>query len=157
MSDSLSIEVTGVNELRQQLIELAKSVQADKVEPLLLEGAKTIRDTAKTSAPVGPTGNLKKALVAKLLAPISFGQPRTALAGYDRKKAPHAWLVEFGSPGRYKKKDSPGSARFRYKKGRYFGPMPANPVLRRAWDSTKNGVLGHIIDGLKQLIEKSVK
>jgi HK97 gp10 family phage protein len=149
MADSLTIEITGVNELRDKIVALAQSVEANKVEPLLLTGAKTVRDTAISHAPVGPTGNLKKAIIAKMLKPFGMGKIASALAGVDRKKAPHAYLVEFGSPGRYGKKGS--------YKGRYFGPMPAQPFMRPAWDSTKDRVLGRIVDGLKKLIEESVK
>ena len=148
-TDSISISVEGIAELQAEMRKLGDSVAADKVEPLLMEGAQTVRDTAKLAAPVGPTGNLKKSLVAKFLPSIAFDKPRSALAGFDRKKAPHAWLVEFGSPGRYAKKG-------KYK-GRYFGPMPANPIMRNAWDSTKDWVLSSIVHGLKKLVEENVK
>ena len=149
MSDGISISVEGIDELKAEMRKLAKSVAAEKVEPLLLEGAQTVRDTAKLNAPVGPTGNLKKSLVAKYLASLGVGKPRSALAGFDRRKAPHAWMVEFGSPGRYAKKG-------KYK-GRYYGQMPANPVMRNAWDSSKDWVLSRIIHELWKLIEESVK
>ena len=149
MVDGISISVQGIEELKAEMRKLAQSVPPEKVEPLLIEGAQTIRDTAKLAAPGGPTGNLKKSLIAKFLPSSSFGQPRTALAGFDRRKAPHAWLVEFGSPGRYAKKGK--------HPGKYSGPMPANPVMRNAWDSTKDWVLSRIIHGLDLLIGDSVK
>jgi HK97 gp10 family phage protein len=146
MADEITLDITGTDELQQQLKALGESVRPDRVEPLLLEGAKTVRDTAINLAPVGPTGNLKKSPVAKMLPSREFGKPGKAIAALDRKKAPHAWLVEFGSHGERISK-----------RGKSSGVMPANPFFRNAWDSTKDWVLGHIIEGLKDLIEGSVK
>ena len=149
MADSISISVEGIAELQAEMRKLGEADPAEKVEPLLMEGAKTIRDTAKLAAPVGPTGNLKKSLVAKFLPAVTFNGPRAAGAGFDRKKAPHAWLVEFGSPMRIAKKGK--------HPGRSSGPMPANPIMRNAWDSTKDWVLSVIVHGLQKLVEESAK
>lgn len=139
----MNIKLEGKGELQQTILQLAKSVQADKVEPILMDAAKMVKNEIKTRVPV-KTGALKKAITAKKMKRRDLYKPAPAIAAIDRKKAPHAHLVEYGSPGRYAKRGK--------NKGRYFGAMPARPFLRPAWDASRDRALNQIKDGLEKQI-----
>jgi hypothetical protein len=62
-----SIEIEGLDELNENIKKLIKSVDPDKVEPILLKASDKIAGTIRSLAPVGPTGNLKKSIVSKVL------------------------------------------------------------------------------------------
>jgi len=132
------------------LRDLAKALPNDKMEPIMMEGAKVIAADARRRAPMGPTGNLKKSIITKFLKQIK-NYPRTAMAAVNQRKAPHAHLVEFGSPGRYKKKNKAGAKRH-YPMGTYFGPMPAHPFWRPAIDTNWKRVETDIINKLWNII-----
>lgn len=136
----MDMRIEGMADLEKQLKDLEKSLNPDKVEPILLDGAKDLAAAMKANAPKGPTGNLKKSIKAKLLKQYA-GHP-AAGAGVDRKKAPHAHLVEYGTAQRHQKS------------GKSTGTMPSKPFLRPAWDANKERITGNIIDGLKGLIDK---
>lgn len=136
-------QIEGLEDLDRQLISLIKSMDPDIVEPILLAGAKTIAKAAKTAAPLGPTGNLRKSIYAKTLVRrggtgdiFGFGEGQAApgFAGVNYRKAPHAHLVEFGTR-----------------------KMSARPFLRPTWDTNKEPVKRQIIDDLKSVIDKAVK
>jgi HK97 gp10 family phage protein len=143
----MTVEVIGAAEFHQTMLALAKSLPNDKVEPVMMEGAKVIADAAKANAPQGLTGNLKKGIRAKFLKPISL-QPRSAVAVSNAR---HAYLVEYGSPGRFKKKTGKGVDHPR-KMGASSGPMPANPYFRRAVDSNKGRIQNQVIGKLWDMI-----
>ena len=142
--NDFTVEIMGKEEFANTLRELAKCLPNNKVEPIMMEGAKIVADAAKSNAPKGPTGNLKKGIRAKFLRQIS-NYPRSAAAVSN---APHAYLVEYGSPGRYKKKAGKGVR----KMGSSSGPMPANPYFRNAVDTNKGRVQNQIINKLWDLI-----
>jgi HK97 gp10 family phage protein len=131
----VSVELIGDQELFKMLRDLAKCLPNEKVEPLMMEGAKVVAAAAKAKAPV-VTGNLKKGIKAKLLKPIS-GKPRSAAAVSN---APHAYLVEYGSGPRTQKN------------GRYTGRMPANPYFRPAVDAHYRSVTESTVSKLWQMI-----
>ena len=57
-----------------------------------------------------------------------------AIAAVDRKIAPHAWIIEFGS-----------------------SRAPAHPYLRPAIDAHANKVIGNIKNETKKLVEGAAK
>ena len=132
MSDNISIEVQGVDELEAQLKEMIKQFDPDKVEPIIYDGAQVIAKAAKNNAPRGPTGNLKKGIVAKQLNRIG-NNPRSALAGINYRRAPHAGLVEYGT-----KKARP------------------HPFFRPAVDANWNKVINDITNKLQSLVERAL-
>ncbi|AQU06105.1 HK97-gp10 family putative phage morphogenesis protein [Dehalococcoides mccartyi] len=144
----MQIKLEGQAELQQTILKLSKSVQSDKVEPILFDAAKMVKTEIKSRVPID-TGRLKKAVIAKKLKRRDNYKPAPSIAGIDRKKAPHAHIVEFGSAGRYAKKGK--------HKGRYFGPMPAKPYFRPAWDTTRDKALNQIKTGLEKQIESVAK
>lgn len=139
-----TIEIQGKEEFEKTLLALAKALPNDKVEPVMLEGAKVVAATAKAKAPKGPTGNLKKGVKAKLLRQVS-NYPRSAAAAVDRKIAPHAYIIEYGTKPRYQKS------------GRYTGSGPARPFFRPAVDTNKGRIQEEVITKLGNLIDSAMK
>lgn len=150
------VYLEGMEELKSQLEKLMKQLEADKVEPILLEGAEILAAAERSLAPRGPTGNLARGYHATLLKRLG-GMP-AAGAGPDYRINPHAHLVEFGTAARRVKKKK---VMYDDKTGTFFGtevaPMPAHPVVRPAWDSNKNRILQTVIGGLKRLVEAVAK
>ena len=95
--DSVTFEIEGMKDLNATIDRLIKGLHPDKVEPELKKGAEIIAKEVRKNAPVGPTGNLKKAVKLKKLK--RWGGPAPYIVAIDRKKAPHAWLVTHGSSG----------------------------------------------------------
>ncbi len=140
----ISLEIKGNEEFAKTLLALAKALPNDKVEPVMMEGAKVIRDAVKAKAPLGPTGHLKKAVKAKQLKQIS-NYPRSAAAAVDRKVAPHAYIIEYGTKPRHQKS------------GRYTGSGPARPFFRPAVDANREPVYQRIRDKLLNTIVEAAR
>lgn len=136
-------EVTGFDELTKALEKLAKSVDKSEQEKIIKGSIKDVADRIRSNAPIGPSKNLKRSVVEKMM-PRSDRFPTIGIAAIDRKIAPHAHLVEFGSAPRYQKKT-----------GRYVGEMPPNPFIRRSWDQSKSNVLNNIENELKNAVNKA--
>ena len=136
MSDVLSVEIQGKKEFEATLRNLVKALPAEKVEPVMLAGAKVIAQDIRRRA----IGNIKKAVVAKLLKKIG-NWPRSAMAAINNRKAPEAHLIEFGTSRRYQKTT-----------GRYTGIGPAKPFFRPAVDSNFQRVYRDIRDKLLDMV-----
>ncbi len=152
MADMFTVEVLGADAFREILLELAKSLPNEAVEPVLMEGAKIVASAAKINAPQGETGNLKKGIKTKFLRQIS-NYPRSAAAVSNAR---HAYLVEYGSPGRFKKRTGKDVIHPR-KMGASSGPMPAHPFFRPAVDTNLARVQDLVITKLCDLIEKKIR
>jgi len=120
------------------------------VEPILNKGARMITQAAKPNAPVGPTGNLKRAVRTKKLKRY-FGHPAPSISAIDRKKAPHAHLVHEGTGERI------GGAKSKRYRGKHFGKMPANPFFKKAWDENRSKVLDYITKEVAKEVNNSVR
>ena len=149
----MAAKLEGLKELDAQLQQLIKSVEPDKVEPILQQAGQMIVDAGKPVTPYDPGRekgkHLRDAWVTRLMPRRKSTNPAPAIAAIDWKIAPHAHLVEKGSPGRIAKKG-------KYP-GRYYGPMPAHPFFRPTWDKMKRPVKNHIIDKLRDNINQAVK
>jgi len=91
-----TVRIEGVDSLKAQLARLADSLSDRAISPDLLDQAQKVADRARSKAPLGPTGNLKRSIHAKMM-PAKGGYPPVAIAAVDRKIAPHGHLVEFGT------------------------------------------------------------
>ena len=136
------VEIQGQAEFARTLLALAKCLPNEKVEPVLMEGAKVVAADAKRQAPKGPTSNLKKGIKAKKLKQIG-AYPRSAAAVSN---APHDHFVEYGTAPRTQKKT-----------GRYTGAMPAQPFFRPAIDTNKGRIQNEVITKLGQMIDGAMK
>jgi len=122
----------GLLETVNALDKVSNSLKGKVMGKILLKQAEIIAEDARNRAPLGPTGNLKRSLHAELL-PEKTRFPTVAIAAVDRKIAPHAHLIEFGT-----------------------SKMSARPFFRPAVDAHANKVISNIKDGAKKLVEKSV-
>lgn len=134
----LTVRLDGLRELEARVQELRDSLDPDKVEPILLEGARIIANRMREKAPVGPTGSLRASIVARQLKRLGKG-PAPAVAAVDRKIAPHAHLVEYGH------KTPEG------------GRVPAHPFFRPAVDETEGAAARHVMQKLDELLDKAVR
>jgi len=137
----MNVECIGAEEFYKTMKALTKSLPNEKVEPVMMEGAKIVADSAKARAP-RVTGNLAKGIKAKYLKQISMN-PRAAAAVSN---APHDHLVEYGTVARVQKKT-----------GRATGVMPAHPFFRPAIDANLGRVQNQIINKLWQMVMGACK
>ena len=135
MADYMTVKMEGLDELAKGLEKLIKGLHPDDVEPILNQGAKIIAESMKDKIK-DKTGTLKKAVKVKKLKRLG-ARPAPSIAAIDRKKAPHAGLVEFGHGGPR--------------------PAPPHPFFRPAVDENENKVYKHVEDGIKTLVEKAIK
>lgn len=84
-----ALKIEGLNSLKKGIENLEKTVEKAAGDSAF-KSAEEIRDRIQSKAPLGPTGNLKRSPVARRYGGVS-------IAGIDRKIAPHAHLVEFGT------------------------------------------------------------
>jgi HK97 gp10 family phage protein len=123
----------GLDEALRRVTSLKKSLEPEKVEAVLMKGARVVKNEVHTRAPEGPTGRLKKAVKAKKGRRNGRVVTR-ALAAVDRKIAPHADLVERGT-------------RF----------APAKPYFRPGVVASHDRASDVVDSGLKQLLERGGK
>ena len=147
--------IQGMEQLKANSEKIAKEARKAASESVMRQ-AEMVRDAIRERAPQGPTGNLKRAAIAKMM-PEKGGYPPIAIAGIDRRKAPHAALVEFGGHDvRRPKKSKVLVSRY----GEFFGievaPMPARPFFRPAVDETKEKVKENLKNDIKRGIESAV-
>lgn len=154
----VKIDVKGLKELEKRIREISKEVGPDKVEPVLMKAGRDLAKEIRRNAPVGPTGNLKRSIKTKKLKRIG-NTPATVITAVDRKIAPHAHLVEFGTQG----PRVPKKAKVMYDKeekkfyGKEVGPMPANPFFRRTVDTQMPRIAKQVLRDLEGLVKEAFK
>ena len=127
---SASMKLEGVANLAAKIDLMVKAAERDRVIPIAKESAKMLVDEIKSRAPKGPTGNLKRSPKVKVMK----GYPPLVLAAIDRKIAPHAHLLEFGTV-----------------------KMSPHPFFRPAIDAKGDAALKHLHDGIGKNITKAAK
>ena len=144
----IKIKLNGLNELSANLEKIAKGLSPDVVEDILYAGAEVFVAAAKAKVPK-KTGKLRDAIIAKKLA-RQGNKPAPVLYTIDRKKAPAAYLVEFGSSGKVR------IAKRGKFKGKSYGVMPKRPYFRPALDENADRVGQMITERLKAAVEGAV-
>ena len=129
---SLTFKIEGLELFHSKMAKLGNSLNRDGVEPQVLKIAKEIAEDARNRAPRGPTGRLKRSLHARMLK-YHEGAPMIAIAAVDRKIAPHAHFIEFGT-----------------------SKMSARPFFRPAVDSHMSKAKSDLINVLKKKITGAV-
>ena len=129
MNDATKLE--GQEELNRKLGKMSESVGYKNMENILMGSAVEFKEALIAKAPVGPTGNLKRSPIAKAM---KKSRVPVVIAGIDRKIAPHAHLVEFGTV-----------------------KMPAKPFFRPTWDGMRKKVNEDIAKKSGKAIEGSIK
>lgn len=125
-------EINGMDVFEKNTEKLADSISHKNMGGSLFKRAEMLRDRIRDKAPLGPTGNLKRSPMAKLM-PERRNFPAVAIAGIDRVIAPHAHLIEFGT-----------------------SRAPAYPFLRPAVDEMKESILKGVEADAKKKIEGAV-
>uniref|UniRef100_A0A6H1ZKA6 Putative tail protein n=1 Tax=viral metagenome TaxID=1070528 RepID=A0A6H1ZKA6_9ZZZZ len=90
-----NLKIEGLDKLKSSLELLEKRVDGAR-EATLMAQAKRIKNRIIEKAPRGPTGNLKRSPVVKRM-PQARNYPAIVIVAIDRKIAPHAHFVEFGT------------------------------------------------------------
>lgn len=122
----LSFKLEGMSRLSSQLDKVAGSLNFSALHKSYLRKAQIIADDAKGRAPMR-TGQLKSSIHAKELEHV-------VIAAVDRKKAPHAGLVEFGT-----------------------SRTAAHPYFRPAVEAHSDEIAKGIKKDLKQAVERAAK
>ena len=125
------VKLEGVPELEGKLQKIANNLHGEKVSREFMPIAEMVRDHIKSGIPRGTSGNLARSVVAKALDPRKF--VAVVIAAIDRKIAPHAHLLEFGT-----------------------SRMSAQPFFRPGWDSIKGRVEDMVKKKLKHNVEKVI-
>lgn len=142
------IEVLGLQESLRAFDSAKEAFGVTPLKECLLPIAERIRDHAKTLVPLGrkPGPSLRRRIKAvlnpgrstpehlKLAIFAVRGKPDlpSVIVGVDRKRAPHAHLVEFGHGGPH--------------------PAPAHPYLRPAFDAVKRAAVAMVGKEIKDRI-----
>lgn len=148
---------------------MVEGLEKPEAYRVFLVAARKVRDRAKANVPRGPTGNLRKAIIARP-GRRRKDYPPAAVALVNLFKgavrAPHGHLVHDGT-----KQRRPKRGRFlKFADNRNFGlkgwktgdmvfvrmarPMPANPFFRRAVESAGPMALDAATRELQRLLEK---
>ena len=138
-----TFRIEGLEELQKNLDTLSKAASKAVLRNAVKAALKPMRDAAKANAPQGSTGNLAKGIV--ITTSLRKSQRRgfrdrsavEAFVGPNPKVSPHAHLVEWGTGPRTLKKPRMTTLGGRPVFITHTGQMPANPYMRRAYDSTK--------------------
>jgi HK97 gp10 family phage protein len=146
-------ELIGQKDLLGKLKKLETKAAAVILKKALRKAGGKIRSQAKMDAPVD-SGNLRRSI--KVFADKGRGSKNGALirVGADRKIAPHAHLVEFGTEERVLKKPrtinvqtSSGSSFF---EATHTGKMPANPFFQGAYDKSQGRAVETFTNEMKR-------
>jgi len=142
----VDIEVQGLSELERRLLQLGATVAEKELHTALMGASLPTFRMARRGAP----GSIKRAIKRKrhrsartrrlgLRGISATGRSAAGISVFvDKRKAPHAHLVEFGTQRRFTKGQSRRDARRgitrRYPAGVHRGVMPANPFMMKAWE-----------------------
>ncbi|MEB2775230.1 HK97-gp10 family putative phage morphogenesis protein [Algoriphagus sp. D3-2-R+10] len=154
--NNFDIDLRGEKELIAQLKKLNNKMAVTEIKKALRKAGHKIKTAVKSEAPIGESGELKKSI--KVFADGSYGSKNGALirVGADRKIAPHAHLVEFGTEERELNKPNT----IRLASGEYFrithtGKMPANNFFERGYESSKNEAIDIFTNEIKKVINSA--
>jgi len=127
---SQQVKLEGMAKLMALFATSSRTIGGEKSSKILLKGAKLIKNRARQLAPQGPTGNLKRGIVAKRFKSEIPGKPG-AFVATDYRIAPHAHFIEYGTV-----------------------KSPARPFLRPALDNSQAEVMTIIAKGISNEMEK---
>ena len=132
----VNVKIEGMAELDRKMKKLADKVGADTTEKILFSAAELVTAEVQTRVNGIPkvTGNLSRSPVTKMIGRQKAGEPRPSISAIDRKVAPHAGLVEFGT-----------------------SRMSARPYFRPAWDGKRGAALEHIKKELAKAVREGTR
>ena len=128
-----SIKIEGVEEVRLAIDKFSKEIK-DRLQPALHKGAEIVaqKATSNIERKTKPkTGRLARSMVVKDM-PYNDFMPLVSIVAVDRKVAPHAHLIEFGTT-----------------------KMSARPFLRPAYQSSHKEVKELVESAIKEVVNKA--
>lgn len=176
--------VEGVDALQKQLGQLKALIDGPELGKVALQAASIMGREARRRAPRGPTNNLaaavnwfrgKRATKHGAIAVVKVRTPKKG-AKFASGTAPHAYLVEYGTPGRRTQKRggvmriplsklgarAVGNPRrsgrvkvsgsFGFAFARSIAAMPASHFFRDAVQATIERAQSAMVDGARKLI-----
>ncbi len=161
MVNSASFEVEGLDELEQQLLRLERSVGRKILKSALSTAGTNIVKAAKKNAPKR-TGQLEKAIFkstsrvggVRYIRGPEAAQTTIGIKRYGARGAPHAYLQEFGTRERFRRRRRNEIDRttetYRISTGRVKGSF----FMRRAWRQ-EGGV--HAINRFKKSLQRRIR
>lgn len=150
----VKFEIENLEDLDKAIGRVCDAVSYYKVAEVVLSCARELAEDVRSRIPIGPRGNLKRSVVARLM-------PRSkvpvAITAIDRKIAPHAHLIEFGTDIRRVKKKKALYSEFLHQ---FFGKQVAGvrprPFFRPAWDANRHRIQSRIAEAIKGSIEAAI-
>lgn len=152
----MQVTITGLAEVNKALTELSKKVQRKVISKACRAAAKTIQAKAKTNAPKGPTGLLKRAIKVRVSKYVG---------NRKKKRSEVAINVQIGK-GDFKGKTFYGAFQeFGWKSGRRFArsqkdtrkQIPGKHFMENAYKSERDQAVNALVDELKRGIEEAGK
>ena len=110
MNPGIYIKQADLNNFEKNINKILKA-ETDGKTKLLLSQAKLVQARIKEKAPVGPTGNLKKATYA-IAYPETLSSSAVAFAGIRPRKRPMRTWWNTGMGDRTRRRRIPSSGRF---------------------------------------------
>lgn len=149
MADGITMRLEGAMELQRRLSTLPAKVEKKVVRRSLRVGAKMFQRQAKANAPVGETGDLKRALA------VRAGRRRRGSASvrviFNTKKYP---LVSYTRGG--KRYFYPAAVEYGWKKP--DGTRhPAQPYFRPAFETEKHRALNATMREMRNGVEAEAR
>ena len=142
-----SVRIEGLDKLvrRFHKLERAYGVRGELLEKSLLNAARIAKRRVQAEAPIGQTGNLRRGVVAKKFNYQINNRP-AAFCAMDYKIAPHAHLVEYGTPDER-----------HWRSGKSTGQMPANPFFKRGILQAAPTVQRYLKSQIQEMLKRAVK
>lgn len=152
------VRIEGADALKSLLKELPQKFTEKELVRVLKQAAKPMVKDAKSRAPVGETGMLKKHIKV-MKDKKKFARGNAQILFGVTKKAPHAHLVEFGTIGHFtliksKQVLSDGSTTFGIVN--LHPGTPPRPFLRPAFDKNKDEFVATVGEEAFKIIKKAV-
>ena len=128
---NMEIDPASMRELRRQFSSLSDKMQAKALLGIFRKAAAPIRKAIRAGAPVGPTGNLRKAVAVRTKATKTYV---SAVIGFKRPEGSHVHLVELGHGGPH--------------------PAPPHPFIRQSFNRGKAAALSVATASMAEVIGK---
>lgn len=158
----VDIEVKGLDELEKRLAKFPAELGEKTLNSALKSAALPMFKAAKNAAP----GSISKAIrrvdirstktrKIKLRGISATGSTAAGVSIIvDKKKAPHAHILELGTEPRYTTGKGKGGKKKKYPPGVFRGKGPALRFMRKAWEAHGGE---KYVTAFKKILEKKIK
>ena len=91
---NVNMSISGLDTFENAISTVTRRIQQVSLS-ILERKAEVVRRAIRDAAPLGPTGNLKRSIIARVM-PVLHDYPLIAIVAVDHRIAPHAHFLEFG-------------------------------------------------------------